>query len=193
MTERGIRRFVDLLLENHLISRAEYEEFIYVLLGDAEALIVKASILLLGIIAGQVLPTIGFMLFFFALRKRTGGYHLDSFLKCYISTLLLYMMIMVSAAILSEYTEALIVSAMASGTVIFVIGSVNHPNMDMEKDELRDSKTMARILVVTECVLILFLSWLKMQEMLVACLSMAVVLCAVLLILAKLAGQEVKE
>lgn len=41
MTERSIRRIVNLLIKNGLVSETEYENFVYVLLGDAESLIVK--------------------------------------------------------------------------------------------------------------------------------------------------------
>lgn len=93
MTERSIRKIVNLLLKNGLVSETEYENFVYVLLGDAESLIVIVSILLLSIMLGQAMPTIGFLISFFALRNRTGGYHLDSFYKCYWGTMALYLLI----------------------------------------------------------------------------------------------------
>lgn len=193
MTEWVIRRFVDLLLKRGLISNAEYEDFVYVLLGDAESLIVITSILLISIAIGQVVPTVAFLICFFALRKRTGGYHLDSYFKCYIGTLCLYAIITVIAYITFECTEILLGFSIVSMAIIMWFGSINHPNMDMENDELQESKTMSRIIVGLEMSVIVFFKWLGGVEMIVAYVSLAIVLCAILLVLAKLTGQEVKK
>ncbi len=192
MAERTIRRLVGLLLKNGLISEVEYDDFVYVLLGDVESLIVITSILLIGIIIGQVVPTAAFLICFFSLRKRTGGYHLDSYLKCYIGTLCLYVMITVIAYTALECTEILLCFALIAMVVVMWFGSINHPAMNMETDEVQESKTMSRIVVSMEISVILFLKWLGNAEMIVAYLSLAIVLCAILLVLAKLTGQEVK-
>lgn len=192
MLERIVRKLVDLLLKNGLISKEEREEFFYVLLGDAESLLIMISILLIGIIAGQVMPTVSFLICFFALRRRTGGYHLSSFYRCYIGTVCLYVLITVISDYVSGYEEILIGFAVIAGIVILCIGSINHPNMDLEQDELHNLKTMARVIVALELLAILFLEWLGNAEMIIVYSSMAIILCATLLIVAKLAGQEVK-
>lgn len=193
MTERSIRRIVNLLIKNGLVSETEYENFVYVLLGDAESLIVIVSILLLGIIIGQAMPTIGFLICFFALRNRTGGYHMDSFCKCYWGTMVLYLLISGIVCVASEYTGVFLGSAAIAMAVILLFGSINHPNIDMENDELQESKTMSRIIVSMEFCVILFLVWMGNAEVIVAYLSLAIVLCAILLIMAKVSGQEVKR
>ena len=82
---------------------------------------------------------------------------------------------------------------MIAMAVIMLYGSINHPNMDMENDELQKTKTIARIIVGIEFSVILFLKWLGNAEMLVAYSCLAIVLCAILLVLAKLTGQEVEK
>lgn len=96
MIERTIRKVLDILLENKRISAEEYEEFVYVLLGDVESFIVTGSIFFLSILADQIIPSMFFLVFFFSLRKRTGGYHLNSFSKCCIGTIILYLIITVT-------------------------------------------------------------------------------------------------
>lgn len=103
MAERGIRSIVGLLLKNDLITKAEYEEFVYVLLGDFESVMVVISILTLGVISRRIIPTISFLLCFFSLRKRTGGYHLNTYAGCYICTLCLYLFITKSACYLIQH------------------------------------------------------------------------------------------
>lgn len=193
MTEQFIRRFVGLLRKNDLIEEAEYENFVYVLLGDMESLIVISSILFLSIVIGRFIPTVSFLFCFFSLRERTGGYHLDSYLKCYIGTIFLYLIISFISSKIYESQEILLVFVMIAMVVILRLGSINHPNMDMEKEELRENKKMSRIIVITEVFVLLCLYWVGNAGMIVTYSGMAIVLCAGLLLLAKLTGQEVKK
>lgn len=193
MIEQLTRKFVTLLLNNNLISITEYEEFLYVLLGDVESLVIIVSILFFSTIVKQVIPTISFLVFFFTLRKRTGGYHLKSYFTCYIGTLCLYVIITVIAYMASGCTKILIGFAMIATLIIIWIGSINHPNMDMENDELQNSKKMSRIIVASEFSIILFLRWTGCSKMIIAYSSLAIILCTILLIFAKLTGQEVKK
>ena len=76
--------------------------------------------------------------------------------------------------------------------VIGVIGTVNHPNMDMDKDELQESKKAARLCVLLEAAVIAALIALKINDLYVSYMSLAVILCASLLCVAKVMKQEVK-
>lgn len=192
MIERTIRKVLDILLENKRISAEEYEEFVYVLLGDVESFIVTGSIFFLSILADQIIPSMFFLVFFFSLRKRTGGYHLNSFSKCYIGTIILYLIITVMVYFSCQSIGVFVFLAMIAMIIIIILGSVNHPNMDMDDVELQKSKTISRSIVLIEFSFILLLKEFENTEYVIAYLSSAIVLCAILLILAKLTGQEVK-
>lgn len=192
MTERTIRKLVDLLLKNKLISQAEYENYVYVLLGDAESLIVLVSILILAFFLKKEMPTMLFLISFFCLRNRTGGYHLDSFCKCYWGTMAIYILVSIIACMASECTEIVLGSAAISTVIILLFGSINHPNIHMDNDELKESKAMSRVIVIIEFCVLLFLSWIGNAKIYVAYLCLAIVLCAILLIVSKVSGQEVR-
>ena len=51
-------------------------------------------------------------IFFFELRKRTGGYHLDSFYKCYFATVAIYLAVILTVTSLVKYQQWLL------GTVV---------------------------------------------------------------------------
>lgn len=193
MVERMIKKLVDAFQENGLILQSDYDKYVYVLSGDVEFLITLTSIFLLSILIGQVLPTIGFLICFLVLRRRTGGYHMDTYFQCYFCTLCVYILVTILTYVMARYTWLLIGTAFLAGIVIMIIGSVNHPNMDMGQEELQDSKAMARIIVCIELASILFLKWLGDNEILISYACLAVILCAILLIVAKIVGQEVKE
>lgn len=193
MLERIVRKLVNLLQKNGLVSLEEYEEFSYVLLGNAESLLVIISILLIGIIIGQGMPTVSFLIYFFALRRKTGGYHLNSYCKCYICTVCLYVFITVFSYLVFKYEKIVISCAVIAGLIIMYIGNINHPNMDLEVEEAHELKISARIIVVLEILAIFFMKWLGNMELIITYSSMAIILCATLLIIAKLVGQEVKK
>ena len=71
------------------------------------------------------------------------------------------------------------------------MGTINHPNMDMNKSELRKSQKAARLLVFVETMVIAVLVFLKADLLYIGYMSMAVILCAFLMCLAKIIKQEV--
>ena len=71
------------------------------------------------------------------------------------------------------------------------LGTINHPNMDMNKSELRKSQKAARLLVFVETMVIAVLVFLKADLLYIGYMSMAVILCAFLMCLAKIIKQEV--
>lgn len=76
--------------------------------------------------------------------------------------------------------------------VIEVIGTVNHPNIDFEKNELRETKKAARLLILIEVGIIAVLIALEINKLYVSYMSIAIILCSSLMCLAKIIKQEVK-
>lgn len=75
--------------------------------------------------------------------------------------------------------------------LICIMGTINHPNMDMSKSELQESKKSARLVVIIEAMLIAVLAYLKTDILYIGYMSVAVILCAFLMCLAKIIKQEV--
>ena len=76
--------------------------------------------------------------------------------------------------------------------VIEVIGTVNHPNIDMSKGELQENKKSARLLVLMETAVIVLLIVLEINQLYVSYMSIAIILCSFLMCLAKILKQEVE-
>lgn len=148
--------------------------------------------LVLGLICKQFVPTICFLVFFFSLRKRTGGYYAKKFWQCYLTTVLTYFMVLRVAAPLSRNPMAMYMLLGCSIILIELIGTVNHPNVDMDIYELRESKRAARTLVLLEGGMILILIIMGFDILYVSYMSIAIILCAMLMCLAKIIKQEVK-
>jgi len=192
MVEKMTIKLVRKLEDEKLINMEHREHYEYALITMAERYITIGTIVLLAVIYKQIIPTLCFTSFFFSLRKRTGGYHANKFWQCYLGTVLTYVMIIKMGMVLSKNLIFLYGLLFISVVLIAVIGTVNHPNMDMEREELRESKKAARLLTLLDIVIILLLIALGIDEIYITYISMAIILCATLLCLAKIIKQEVR-
>lgn len=68
-------------------------------------------------------------IFFFELRKRTGGYHLDSFYKCYFATVAIYLAVILTVTSLVKYQQWLL------GTVVIAALLYISKNLKQEARE----------------------------------------------------------
>ena len=192
MIERVVKKLVDSMYRNGIIALNQYEEYLYVILGDIETGITVVSILLISIKFHKVFPTIIFLFFLFSLRKRTGGYRMDSFAKCYVGSLFLYgITVFVCGLLEKQFTILISITVLACFTILF-IGAVNHPNVNMKKEELQDSKSLSRLILLLEVCIISFFMWIGGNKTIITYECFAIIVCALLLCIAKFTGQEVK-
>jgi len=192
LIEKIALRLVCRMEEEKLISSSDCEYYQYALITLTERIITIGSMLLIGLLCRQIISTIFFLVFFLSLRKRTGGYHADKFWQCYFGTIITYIAISPIAHFLSDYLKVMYAMLFCSTFIILIIGTVNHPNMDMDREELRESKKAARLLVILEVLVIMAFSMLKVNIIYVSYMSIAVILCASLLCIAKIISQEVQ-
>ncbi len=175
-----------------MIGKNEKVYYEYALITMIERIITIGTVLLVGMVFRQVIPTICFLVFFLSLRKRTGGYHADKFWQCYFMTIITYIVVMQFSLFLFENPAIMYSMLFFAVITIGVIGTVNHPNMDMDRKELQEVKKVARLCVFIETVIIVLLIVLKIEGLYVCYMSSAIILCAALLYVAKIAKQEVK-
>lgn len=193
MIEKLATNFIMQMTENKLIDKEMEERYIYAFTCMVEKIITIGSVVLISLITHNLFPTILFLLFFGELRKRTGGYHLNKFYKCYLATVASCLFVMVISTNLAEYIQILLVILAIAVVYIEIIGTVNHPNMQMNSEELTESKKIARIVVLLEYSIILSCILLGADKVYVSYMTIAVILCAVLLCISKIARQEVTE
>lgn len=193
MIEKLADDLISQMAEIKLIDKDMEERYVYVFICWVEKFITVGSIILISLAAQKLLPTLFFLVFFLELRKRTGGYHLNKFYKCYLATIVSYLAIVILSARLAEYPQWLAGMLILAIVWIGVIGTVNHPNMHMNSEELTESKKTARIMVLLEGSIILGCVLLEADMIYISYMAIAVILCAVLLCIAKIFKQEVKE
>lgn len=158
----------------------------------AEHIIAVGTMLIISMLFQQFAPTVVFLVFFLSLRKRTGGYHADKFWQCYLMTIITYIGVMQIAKVLAEKYYLMYSLLLIAVLIIEVIGTVNHPNIDLAEDELQEIKKAARLLVLIEVGIIAVLIALRLDRLYVSYMSIAIILCSSLMCLAKIIKQEVK-
>lgn len=193
MIEKLANDLIGQMTETKFIDKDMEERYIYVFICWVEKFVTVGSIILISLAFRKLFPTIFFLVFFLELRKRTGGYHLDRFYKCYLATIVSYLAIVIISARLSESPQWLLAMLVFAIVGIGIIGTVNHPNMHMTSEELTESKKSARITVLLEGSIILGCFLLEVDMVYISYMAIAVILCAALLCIAKIFKQEVKE
>lgn len=192
MVEKLVLWLVDQMEIERIISKADRENYEYALIIMTERAITVGTILLIGLFAQLLVQTICFLVVFLALRKRTSGYHANNFWQCYLATIITYVVIIHFEDVLSIYKTVLFIALALAVLGIFVIGTVNHPNMEMNQEELRAAKTAARLQILLEIMFIMIWSAFGVNEQCVRYMSIAIILCALLMCIAKLIKQEVR-
>lgn len=191
MVERIATDIVGQMAEAKMINKTQEEYYIYSLIAIIEKVITIGTILIISSLMGKLIPTLLFLSFFLSLRQRTGGFHFNTFLQCYLGTVATYCFIVMVSSFGIRYLQFLLGLLLLAIVLIAVIGTVNHPNMHMDKAELAGSKKATRLLVFLQGSVIYFLAFLKMDMMYIYYMSIAIILCATLLCLAKILKQEV--
>lgn len=192
MIEKIALKIVNQMEMEKIISKSSCEYYEYALIGMVEHVITIGTMLLLGLVFRQFLPTICFMVFFFSLRKRTGGFHADKFWQCYLGTVITYIAVIQAMPMLCGTPTVMYGMLIFAIILIYIMGTINHPNMDMEKSELQESKKAARLVVLMEVIIIAVLVYLKTDILYIGYMSVAIILCAFLMSLAKIIKQEVR-
>ena len=192
MIEKMALKIVNQMEMQKIISKSNCEYYEYALISMVENAVTIGTMLLLGLLFRQLLHTVCFWVFFLSLRKRTGGFHADKFWQCYLCTVVTYIAVMQVVPMLCVTPIAMYGMLFLAILLIGIIGTINHPNIDMSKSELQESKKAARLVVLMEVMIIVVLVYLNADLLYIGYMSIAIILCAFLMCLAKIIKQEVK-
>lgn len=192
MIEGLIFKLVNAFIVNDLISETEKENYVYSLICLIESGLTIGSILLIGFFIGKLLPTTFFCFYFLLLRHRTGGFHFQTFICCYIGSIILFGAVCIGCKILISHNLIWLCLTLLSSLLIIFLGTVNNPNMNMNKEELKAARSSSRWMLSLELLIIAFMLWMEISYDFIAYSCSGIILCALLLVIAKLKGQEVK-
>lgn len=182
---------VNQMEEERIIQPEMKEHYRYALIVIMEKWIIIISVMCLGIVFRKTILVMLFLFFFLTLRKRTGGYHANSFAQCYIGTLLICIGVIHICPILVNHMSLVYMMLGCSVVAITLIGTVNHPDLALEYIELEEEKQSARFVLGLEGIILISIITLDMSKLCICYIAVAIILCAILLCLAKILRQEV--
>lgn len=191
MVHKMVKTVVNQMESNKMIDEELKECYIYALVTLAERWVTIITIVIISLMWDKFIPSIIFLICFLSLRRRTGGFHADKFWQCYIGTVATYILIVCLCPVLCERREVLYGIVICAIIVIAAIGTVNHPNMALDSLELKASKKTSRYLLVLESLILFVAVILRLNFIYIYYMSMAIILCAIMLCTSKIIRQEV--
>lgn len=185
-------RIVDSIIRYGLVREEEKEIYLYTLIELLEKNAIIAIIVLFSLSYKVFLPTIFFLIFFFCIRNRAGGFHANTFSVCLLETTGVYILfVRFFYPIMLRYLLESFFLLLVSAIIIWKIGAINHPNMHWNSDELEKTKKIVRRNVLIEYFVIIVGFILKIEMSFLLFMSFSIILSATLLIIAKIIKQEV--
>lgn len=193
MINNYILKYLKYLVDLNCISEENIPEYEYELLRMTESIIVIVAMLIVGALFHCIIYCMVFMICFFLIRNRTGGFHLETFFQCFIGTIVLEI---IGIYFINRWQVKLClvfdILTLLNYIFIMFLGALNHPNMNFTKEEYRNTKKMARFMVTLIFALILFLKWVEASTEVILFMEYAVSLSGILLLLGKVTGQHKK-
>lgn len=151
------KKITDVGVEQKFIDSSKQEEYIYGLELVFAVLLNSVTVVVIGAIMGMVIETIIFWFVYNILRKYSGGFHFNSSLACYLSTYIISPAVLLMIRYLHFDMNVLLVSALISSIIIFVLTPVPAIQKPLDKEEEKVFGRIGRTLIcVTFVVYIIF-------------------------------------
>jgi len=193
MIHRLAMKTAGYLVKNE-VGKADNEEFyIYGIEIMIEKVLTYSVLLILALYFKLLIPSLLFVAFFILLRGYAGGYHAKTYTGCFIGTVGMY--IACSQVVMPIFLKEeilLFVGLAITITLVLILAPVNHPNLDLNLNEIKKCKNGVEIVLVIEVALILGGILLSVNEVYIVFPLLGMMMCAILLVIAKIIKQEVK-
>ncbi|NMB30547.1 MAG: accessory gene regulator B family protein [Clostridiales bacterium] len=154
--EKVVEGIVSILHKNSIVN----DENIDVVRYGIEIVLLKIlfflTILFIGIITNNVVNILIFMLFYKPLRTYAGGYHAKTRIGCYIVSVLMLLLMLISVRFVSMFdalTNAVYVIAVISGVIIWILAPVETSNKPLDSAEKSRYRLISRIVLLVEFII----------------------------------------
>ena len=191
MLDQIIKNCLDQMQEKNLIMEDNREYYQYAMELLVEESLTVGTILVVIICMQEFVNGVIFLISFLALRRRTGGFHMKTFKACYVATIGTFIGVLLVKNIMYTYSKLLLVFTCIAASYLLIVGTMNHPNIDMDKIELLASKKCARMVCIIELLMIIVGMQIRNFEEISIMISLAIILCSVSMKLAQLVRQKI--
>lgn len=161
MIKSSANKVTSFLYYNDYIDSDKYEYDVY--LYGFESIIALAlntvSILLIGLLLDRFMHTVVFLLCYYPLRQFTGGYHADTYKKCFFTFVVIFIAtIFIANSLIYEGIKSIILLfSVINWTSICLLSPVDHINNILADEDRIQYKKKAR-LIASLVLLFIFVS-----------------------------------
>jgi len=153
------KNIVHFFIEQEVVKLEDEEVYKY---GTEMVISTSASILvtlIISIIFRELLYMTIFYLFFIPLRMNVGGYHANSYEKCFVTTVSAYLLYILVLVYLSKslFVYIGLFSIIISLPIVFIYAPMIHKNNIINKSGVVKRKILSRVFVVVDCFIIILL------------------------------------
>lgn len=129
--------------------------------------LIFATILALSALCGDVMRGVVFLSVFAPLRLFTGGYHADTYGKCYVITILLYVFTMLLQSVLQPLVPVagIIIALLFAAVYISLRSPVTHVNQPLSEHRKQVNARLASVMVIVYLFYIWALSHYSLERM----------------------------
>lgn len=177
-------RITEELEDNQIIKSEDRELYVYGFNQGITILLNLITTLCIGLLFGSVVELLVFMAVYIPLRSFAGGYHAKTPLRCYLSSIV--MLIIVSVAIqyvaLEIWMHYIIVAV--SAIIIGVLAPVEDRNKPLDEMEMKVYKRRTIFIVIIEIAVFVILDFLKL-ELIYDSISYELIFTSIVLVLGK--------
>lgn len=184
MFQTTAQKITDRLCSQDIIEDADKELYAY---GFNMLLTVSLNIIstiIIGLLFGMVFESIAFLVAYIPLRSYAGGYHARTPLGCYIISLLLIVLILLTLRLIRESVLALFVLSTIGTIICVTMSPVEDVNKPLDEAEIKVYRKKAMIILAAE-IIILIISIFALMK-LAAVISTSLALEGAMLVLGKI-------
>lgn len=174
------------MVNENIISVNEYDYYHYKLLVYCEFIVGHSVLLLVALCFRFALRAIVFLFVFNLLRGYTNGYHCETNIGCVTLSVCVLLWIRLHESIILEKWTIYQGGVILSMIFIIIIGSVNHPNMNLSAKEFRSVSKKARITVVLLTFFFFILNFLNIEKIYLYYFGMGILQTFISMILAQM-------
>jgi len=145
------------LVENEIIGKKDYEVYMYGFQLMFSTFLKMAGMLIIALLLGVLKEAAIFYVAFGVLRVHSGGYHSESYLKCFItSSISFFLFIFVGKLFLAYFTFPIVLPMLIfSVAMVFKYAPIESINKPLGESQRKKFKIKSRIIVIIESLLVL--------------------------------------
>ena len=155
MLEKVAAKLTKHMIEKEVVPADDEEVYIYgwsLILSHLASIV---TMLLLAAFSREMPGTLIFMAFFFSLRTYAGGYHANTYLKCYLISMSIYLFALLTALFLPVHLlQWALLMLLFCVLTNFICAPADHPNKPLKEDAKRRNKIKSRIIVSIQTITI---------------------------------------